>query len=404
MMMTVLCLPALTATGQSVPLWVRTTTTEAEAGAAIGTETSTGTATDTAPIGVATMSPALTDPDELFTRVSSEPPSPMTEPWSEPVSVLTLGPEVTPPDFLASSVTPPAVPPETPAEFPITLPPSKKSGCADEAFDLNSDDEEENKRLSFQQLMREPYAVYRTYESSLAWLPAGGEDFGWLDWETEPYLRRGEDGGLVSMFNIHWLRGPNSVPLPARLYDFAVGYQWRDSFSSRFSYDLYTSVGIYSDFEGSARDGVRFPGHAVGMYHLNRSTDLVFGVDYLARDNVGLLPVVGVSLRDVGVRGLRLDLVFPRPRIDYLLNDSHRVYLSGRTTGGNWDIDFPNGADHVMSYRDYRLTLGFEKTDDDGDLSAWEFGYVFGRSLELRGTQGDTRFDDAFMIRWVTRR
>ena len=109
-------------------------------------------------------------------------------------------------------------------------------------------------------------------------------------------------------------------------------------------------------------------------------------------------------MRDVGIKGLRLDLVFPRPRIDYLLNDKHRLYLAGNTSGGNWDIDVRNGPDIVMGYRDYRLMFGVETARDDGKLWAWEFGWVFGRNVEMRGRPDDLSFDDAFMIRWVTRK
>ena len=203
---------------------------------------------------------------------------------------------------------------------------------------------------------------------------------------------------------MHWLDGPISSPLPARLYDFMLGYQVRNRISDQFSYDLFTSVGAFSDFESSARKGIRFPSHAVGMFHVNHSTDFVFGVDYLDRDDVEVLPVIGVSLRDVYVNGLRMDLVFPRPRIDYMLSETHRMYLAGVMNGGTWQIEFPDRSDRVMTYRDFRLLLGIESTDKDGSLSAWELGYVFGRSLEFRNQPGDTHFDDAFVIQWVSRR
>ncbi|GEM_PF-7059356 len=89
-----------------------------------------------------------------------------------------------------------------------------------------------------------------------------------------------------------------------------LGYQIRNKPSHQFSYDLFTSVGAFSDFESSARKGIRFPSHAVGMFHVNHTTDFIFGVDYLDRDDVEVLPVIGVSLRDVYVRGLRMDPAF----------------------------------------------------------------------------------------------
>lgn len=294
-------------------------------------------------------------------------------------------------------------------EQPITLPSpepqasNKSSGCADESIHNFSTPEIDGKRLKLSRLMHEPYSAYRSEQSMFAWMPGHGEDFGWFDWQTDPYLRRGNQHGLTGAINIHWLAGPISSPLPPRLYDFTLGYQVRNKLSDQFSYDLYTSVGAYSDFEASARSAIRFPSHAVGMFHVNRSMDFVFGVDYLDRNDIAVLPVLGLSLRDVFVHGLKMDLIFPRPRIDYMLSETNRIYLAGHMDGGTWQVRFPDGSNPVMSYRDLRLMFGVESTNKDGSLSAWEFGYVFDRNLEFNNQPGHSSFDDAFIIQWVSR-
>ena len=328
-------------------------------------------------------------------------------------NVVFVHPEQEPIIADSNTVRPPdlSIPPmdEHPIELPTTpqpfeSPPANPSGCADESIHDFKVPEADCKRLKFSRLMCEPYSSYRSDQSILAWLPGGGEHFGWLDWQTDPYLHRGKKHGLTGTINVHWLDGPVSSPLPSRVYDFTLGYQVRNKISDQFSYDLYTSVGAYADFETSAREGVRFPSHAVGIFHVNHSADFIFGVDYLGRDDIAVLPVIGVSFRDVFVRGLRMDLVFPRPRIDYMLNDEYRLYLAGQMNGGTWQVEFPDRTGHIMTYRDYRLLFGLESTDKDGSLSAWEFGYVFGRNLEFRDQAGQTPFDDAFVIQWVTRR
>lgn len=294
---------------------------------------------------------------------------------------------------------------DQPITLPSPVPPTDKKsyGCADESIHNFNVPEIDDKRVMFSRLMREPYSVYRSEQSKFAWLPAHGEDFGWFDWQSDPYLRRGNKHGLTGTINIHWLAGPISSPLPPRLYDFMLGYQVRNKLSDQFSYDLYTSVGAYSDFEASARDAIRFPSHAVGMFHINRSTDFVFGIDYLDRNDIPLLPVLGLSLRDVFVHGLRMDLVFPRPRIDYMLSETSRIYLAGHMDGGTWQVRFPDGSNPVMTYHDLRLMFGVESTEKDGSLSAWEFGYVFDRNLEFNNQPGHSRFNDAFVIQWISR-
>jgi hypothetical protein len=55
------------------------------------------------------------------------------------------------------------------------------------------------------------------------------------------------------------------------------------------------------------------------------------------------------------------------------------MYLSGTLGGDTWDMGDRVGL--VTTYRDYRLMLGFENADDDGETSSIEFGYVFGRQM-----------------------
>ncbi|MFY9255974.1 MAG: hypothetical protein WAO83_21140 [Fuerstiella sp.] len=269
-----------------------------------------------------------------------------------------------------------------------------------------SDSDEKDKkrkkpRLHFYSTAGEPYKAYRSYQANMNWIPGSARNFGLLEWQTDPYLDRDENSGFTCAMNITWLTGPTTTYLSPRVYDLSIGYQTRQQWTPLFSYDLTTSIGVFSDFEGSARDGVRFPSHAVGMLHINPAADLVFGADFLDRDDISVLPVFGMSIHSQRFPLLRMDLIFPRPRIEYTLSDSKRMYLAGSLGGGTWDVD--NGIDLVATYRDYRLVLGFETADSDGETSALEFGYVFGRRLELRGQRDHTDFDDAFMLRWVSR-
>ncbi|MEQ1824930.1 MAG: hypothetical protein ABL921_03260 [Pirellula sp.] len=257
-------------------------------------------------------------------------------------------------------------------------------------------------RLSY--FHQEPFTNYRVDESAFSYMPGNGDQFGWISFESQPYLKSGYRSGITNSINMHLLAGPDAVPLPPRLFDFSLGYQKRGRVADVLSFDLATSVGVFSDFEDSAREGVRFPGHAVGMLHYSPEADLVFGVDYLSRDDTKLLPVAGISFRPRKFENLRFDLVFPRPRIDYTFVDQSKMYLAGRLGGGTWDIEFPSDANDVMTYRDLQLLLGFEHRNSDGDLTVWEFGYVFDRSLEFRTLVGKTEFDDAFVFRIVTRK
>jgi hypothetical protein len=117
----------------------------------------------------------------------------------------------------------------------------------------------------------EPLCDYRWDEDSISYMPGDGNQFGWLSFESMPYIRKGHGSGMVTGLGIHLLSGPEAVALPPRLYDFSIGYQLRARFADVLSYDLASTIGVFSDFEDSARDGVRFPGHAVGMLRLRQS-------------------------------------------------------------------------------------------------------------------------------------
>lgn len=259
------------------------------------------------------------------------------------------------------------------------------------------------KKLDLYDLSLSRYTSYRSRENSISYMPGDGNQFGWLSFASPNYLRRGTPRGITANMNIHLLSGPLAVPLPPRLYDFELGYQVRNSLSDLFSYEWSAMVGVYSDFEDSARDGVRFPAHAVGMFHPGPRADWVFGVDYLGRDDIKVLPVAGFVWHDPNRPELRYEMIFPRPRIDLTLSTHSRIYCSGLLGGGTWDIEFPDDSNDVMTYRDYKLAFGLEQADADGDLSSWELGWVFGRKLEFRNRPDEYSFGDAFMIRYVTR-
>lgn len=346
-------------------------------------------------IKVQTSSPfQLSSPQEFF-NAAAKASARRNEPFEDPFTPESAKPQADPNEIvqLSETVTQELV-------VPSPVPPTVEDVGV--IVDDDDDEDEEEHPRSMWELANSPYSGYRSERQEFSWLPGSGDDFGILDWASDPYLAHDSSTGLTSAFNIHWLSGPTTAPVQSRVFDFIGGFQTRGHMSRALSYDLAATVGVYSDFEGSARDGVRFPAHAVGMLHMSHGIDFVFGADYLDRDDISLLPVVGFSFRNVLMHGLRMDLVFPRPRIQLTLDDTHRIYVGGELGGGTWDVEL-QGIEHtVMTYRDYRVVLGFESADDDGGLSSLEFGYVFDRNLEFRGMTNNLSIGDAFMIRLVS--
>ncbi len=255
---------------------------------------------------------------------------------------------------------------------------------------------------SLSDLSNRPYDHYRAQTGQFVWLPAEANNFGWVSMTTDPYLERNESAGFTSAVNMHFLSGPDTIHLPPRLFDFVFGYQARKSVGSIFSYDIAVSAGVYSDFEDSARQGVRFVSHAVAMIHASNRIDLIFGVDYLDRDDISILPVFGFSWRPYLDARIRVDAIFPRPKIEWVIDPEHSVYLKAQLGGGTWDIEFPDESNDVMTYRDYQILFGFLNHDSDGHSNSWELGYVFDREMEFRDRSDSLQFDNGFIFRSVT--
>ena len=182
-------------------------------------------------------------------------------------------------------------------------------------------------------------------------------------------------------------------------YDFSIGYQIRQRIGP-LAFDLASAIQISSDFNGDAHKGVQLPGHGVGFLTVRPELDLVFGVDYLDRADIKLLPVAGVIWKPN--LDMRFELVFPRPRAVFQLTDTYRFYVSGELGGGSWAINRPTLGDNVATYRDLRVCVGFESVDKDGRQAAIEVGYLFDRRLEYTSCIGNMQLDDAVMLRLLT--
>jgi hypothetical protein len=245
-------------------------------------------------------------------------------------------------------------------------------------------------------------------QGGMTWLPGHRDRFGMFSWTSQSAFAADDWGGLSITHGsgFHFLNGPVQTDLPSKLFDFHWGVHWAGEVMPGWSADLAFSFGVYSDFEDSARDGWRFPSHAVVFYDYTPEVHPVLGVRYLDRNSLTLAPVAGVVLRPDD--RVRAELLFPEPRLAIRVGQSeekeHWLTFSGQIGGGQWAIERSNTdlAD-VVTYNDYRAVLGFETHMPGMASSAFEAGYVFARDLEYRSGVGDFAPPDTFFVRLVTR-
>lgn len=246
----------------------------------------------------------------------------------------------------------------------------------------------------------DPFLGYNTTASETTWLPGDDDEFGWVSLESLASLRLGSPGGLVAGMGFHFLDGPVQTEMPPRLFDFTIGYQRREWIRPNIGWDFVFRVGAFSDFEGSAKDSIRFPSHLVTFWRIGPTATWLLGVDYLDWDDLNLLPVFGAVWMPTD--DFRIDAVFPRPRVSLRIMDSCTwLYIGGEIDGGTWAIERNDSWNDNATYHDLRLVFGIETWADNCMGSALELGYVFDRELSYRSGLGNYSPQDCLMVRMV---
>ena len=256
-----------------------------------------------------------------------------------------------------------------------------------------------------------PYS-FRLNDNGLAWIPADGDRLGIFSIGGPAALVFDEPHqvGTGLGLGVHFLDGPSRTDLPPRLFDLSVAIGWRDEIDRRWAYEVVVIPGIYADFEGSARDGVRILGHGIVWYQHSDETLWGLGIVSLDRETISVLPVAGVVHQPND--HTRLELIFPRPKLARRITSSEGlggwVYVAGEYGGGSWAIERvggrAHGRDDVLTLNDRRLLLGIEWLGPEAPLgSFFEVGYVFDREVRYRSRRGNYDPGDAIMLRMGSR-
>lgn len=243
------------------------------------------------------------------------------------------------------------------------------------------------------------------------WLESGSADgFGIAKLESRvvfglPIPSRRSPLVVTPGFAVNYLDGPVGADLPSQTYEATLQFRWWKRFSPRFGIDFAVKPGVFSDFDASSDEALRFPGHVAAKFEWTPSLDLVLGAAYLDRDDVNVLPIGGLVWRPQD--DVKLELVAPRPRIGrrvywfgaYGEAVQDWIYVAGEFGGGTWAFRRTTGVDDVVNYRDYRAILGWERKALWGLDARLEIGYVFCRKIEFTSSAADVEPDDTLMLR-----
>ncbi len=244
------------------------------------------------------------------------------------------------------------------------------------------------------------------------WLPQlENDNLGWGDLETGvvlgfPFFRRETPLLITPQFGVHYLQRPAALDLPDRVYGTAFQFRHLRKFGTGpWAMDVAVTLGYYSDFEQRASDAFRVTGYGLAVYESSPAAKWVVGVAYLNRAGTTVLPIGGVIYQPSP--DLKWELIVPRPRVAWRLprgvpgnGDERWFYLSGEFGGGIWSIERPTTlTQDLLTYRDFRVLLGYERKITGGLSRRLEVGYVFGRELEFESATPDVSLDDTLVLR-----
>ncbi|MDX1943896.1 MAG: hypothetical protein SFU86_00700 [Pirellulaceae bacterium] len=203
-------------------------------------------------------------------------------------------------------------------------------------------------------------------------------------------------------YNMYLLSGPGVTDLPPRLNTAYLDVMWLPKPFSRTTLVLAVAPSVFSDFESNDADMFRLTGKALVLYDwFPDKLQFVFGLLYLNRDNVRILPAGGAIWTPND--DFRFELIFPKPklgaRVNVGLGYEDWVYGTAEFGGNTWSIVRDTGLQDQVTYIDYRILGGYERKLNGGAGYRLEAGYVFGRSITFQSGIGDFDPQSSFILR-----
>lgn len=250
------------------------------------------------------------------------------------------------------------------------------------------------------------------------WMPGdSSEELGIHHWELSatlsfPFLWNSQYPLLVTPgFGMWFWSGPDSPQdMPNRTYDAYVEAGWNPQVTQWFGGELAFRIGVYSDFKKVTSDGVRFQGKGMAVLTLNQAFQCKFGVWYLDRNRVKVLPAGGIIWTPNS--DFRLEILFPNPKLAHRLTTWGTTewwwYVRGEYGGGAWELTRDpvsvggrTGVVDEVDYNDLQAALGVEFKALSGLTGYLEVGVAFDRELFYRSRNPDSFFqpNSAFLLR-----
>jgi hypothetical protein len=203
-------------------------------------------------------------------------------------------------------------------------------------------------------------------------------------------------------FNTRLIDGPVAPDLPSRVYEAFLDLLWVPRLSERWIAIIGVAPSYYGDFKVDDSDAFRMTGKGLARFDWSPGrVQLLFGVLYLNRNDVQILPAGGIIWTPNDAK--RYELVFPKPKLAHriTLGDHYEdwVYLGGEFGGNTYAVERVGGALDYITLRDVRVYVGLERKLNGGAGYRIEAGYVMGRRVEYDSATPDVDVDDTAILR-----
>ena len=204
---------------------------------------------------------------------------------------------------------------------------------------------------------------------------------------------------------IHLVDGPDVIDAPSQLHDLELSVGTFRQLGPQWKARGAVTVGVYGDEHSLGEsDALRVSGVGLAIYDAAPGWQWVFGVAYLNRDDISIVPAVGV-IRDTGA--VRYELTMPRPRVLWRLpqdayGSERGLYVAGELGGGAWAVQRDSGATDTLNLSRWGVLVGYESKSASPigpATTRYELGYVFGRELEYANTGEEVSLDDSLIAR-----
>jgi hypothetical protein len=172
-------------------------------------------------------------------------------------------------------------------------------------------------------------------------------------------------------------------------------------------------VALATDNMNTTSDAWQFRGGVFAVYEPDENWQWVFGAIAIGRSDLPVVPAVGVIWNPTP--DLKIDLTFPKPKISSLIGqtDSRQqwCYAGMAIGGGTWAYERADQTNDQLTYRDWRVVVGWESLPTPvagsrftmGRKLGVEIGYVFSRDLQFSSDSPDTSLSDAVTLGITTR-